>query len=159
MSSLEYQHTLPKKRMGSGALFFNQSNQLLLVEPSYKPTWEIPGGVVEANESPRDCCEREIAEELGLTLSVGRLLCVDYNPTTESRLESLMFIFDGGQLSDQVISQITLQPTELLSFKFFERDQLPSNLSATLRERILGSWDQRDGLVPANSYFETGAPL
>ncbi len=159
MSSLEYQHSLPKKRMGSGALFFNQNNQLLLVEPSYKPTWEIPGGVVEANESPRDCCQREIAEELGLTLSVGRLLCVDYNPTTDSRLESLMFIFDGGQLSDQTISRISLQPNELVSFKFFERDQLPSNLSATLKARILGSWDQRDGLAPANAYFETGAAL
>jgi 8-oxo-dGTP diphosphatase len=144
MSSFEYQQTLPKKRMGSGALFFNQKGELLLVEPSYKPTWEIPGGVVEAHESPKSCCEREIAEELGLSLTVGRLLCVDYNATTPERLESLMFIFDGGTLNDETIALIRLQADELLSFRFFSKEQLPLNLSATLKGRILVSWANRE---------------
>ncbi|MFK7804686.1 MAG: NUDIX domain-containing protein [Anaerolineae bacterium] len=143
MSSYEYQLTLPKKRMGSGALFFNQQGEVLLVEPSYKPTWEIPGGVVEAHESPKSCCEREIAEELGLTLSVGRLLCVDYNGTTETRLESLMFIFDGGVLSQELIESIQIQADELVSFQFFGKEDLPPNLSDSLKERILASWANR----------------
>ncbi|MEM8863401.1 MAG: NUDIX hydrolase [Chloroflexota bacterium] len=143
MSTFEYQQTLPKKRMGSGALFFDGMGRLLLVEPSYKPTWEIPGGVVEAHESPKACAEREILEELGLEKKVGRLLCIDYNPTTDTRLESLMFIYDGGEISAADIQAIKLQENELLSFRFFEQDDLPENLSPTLRQRILTGWQTR----------------
>ncbi len=144
MSSLEYQHTLPKKRMGAGALFFNEHDQLLLVEPNYKPTWEIPGGVVEAHESPKNCCEREILEELGLDREVGRLICLDYNGTTDSRLESLMFIFDGGVLDAKTISSIKLQESELDHFQFFDKGDLPKNLSPTLKARILAAWNNRN---------------
>jgi hypothetical protein len=38
--------------MAAGILFRDDRGRVLLVEPSYKPNWEIPGGVVEADESP-----------------------------------------------------------------------------------------------------------
>jgi ADP-ribose pyrophosphatase YjhB (NUDIX family) len=38
--------------MAAGALLFDEDGRILLVEPTYKPYWEIPGGVVEADESP-----------------------------------------------------------------------------------------------------------
>ena len=50
----EYTSSLPGKRMGAGVLFTDETGRLLLVEPTYKPTWEIPGGAMEADESPRD---------------------------------------------------------------------------------------------------------
>lgn len=80
-----YLASLPKKRMGAGALFRNAQQQLLLVKPSYKPGWEIPGGVVEYNESPYEACLREVQEELGLQVPLYRMLCVDYNATTDEK--------------------------------------------------------------------------
>jgi len=74
----KYLETLPMKRMGSGCLFFNSREQVLIVKSTYKLVWEIPGGVVEHNESPKQCCQREIKEEIGLALSIDRLLVVDY---------------------------------------------------------------------------------
>ena len=42
----EFYQSLPKKRMAAGCLFFDAHGWILLVKPTYKPTWEIPGGVV-----------------------------------------------------------------------------------------------------------------
>ncbi len=36
--------------------------------------WELPGGRLEAGESPRECVAREVLEELGLRVEVGPLL-------------------------------------------------------------------------------------
>ncbi len=78
MDRKTFQQTLPKKRISAGCLFFDEHNRLLVVNPTYKETWEIPGGVVEQNESPRDAVIREVSEELGFiatkTLALCRLL-------------------------------------------------------------------------------------
>ncbi len=71
MSDKTYQRSLPKKRMSAGALFFDEVGRLLVVEPAYKANWEIPGGVVELDESPREARMREAKEELGVERPTG----------------------------------------------------------------------------------------
>ena len=137
-----YLQTLPQKRMGAGALFFDEHGRVLLVHPTYKTSWEIPGGVVEQGESPRQCCQREVAEELQLSGVVGRLLVVDYSSETVEKTESLMFVFAGGVLDQTTIDQIKLPQDELKRFAFFARDQLPAEITAGLRQRILHAWDR-----------------
>ncbi|MEO0768780.1 MAG: NUDIX hydrolase [Cyanobacteria bacterium J06649_4] len=46
--------------MGAGGLFFDSEGRLLILKPTYRNDWLIPGGVVEANESPRHACMREV---------------------------------------------------------------------------------------------------
>jgi ADP-ribose pyrophosphatase YjhB (NUDIX family) len=36
--------------------------------------WELPGGRIEIGESPRECVEREIREELDVVVEAGELL-------------------------------------------------------------------------------------
>ncbi len=143
MSERSYYESLPKKRMGAGCLFFNERNEVLLVKPNYKPVWEIPGGVVEQNESPKQCCEREVLEEIGLSREIGRLLVIEYNSQCEAKTESLMFVFNGGTLSESEIAAIQLQDDELSEFAFFGQDAFPEAITKTLRERILAAWQQR----------------
>lgn len=49
---VDFVHSLPRKRMAASMLFSNIEGEVLLVEPTYKQHWELPGGVVEADESP-----------------------------------------------------------------------------------------------------------
>ena len=45
-----------------------QSNQLLLVETSYRRGYGLPGGAIQAGETARDAAIRELQEELGLAI-------------------------------------------------------------------------------------------
>jgi 8-oxo-dGTP pyrophosphatase MutT (NUDIX family) len=61
--------SLARKRMAATAFFRDEDGRVLLVNPVHKETWDLPGGAVEAEESPYAACRREVAEELGLARS------------------------------------------------------------------------------------------
>jgi 8-oxo-dGTP pyrophosphatase MutT (NUDIX family) len=83
---------LARKRMAAGALFRDEDGRVLLVNPTYKPTWDLPGGAVEKEESPHAACRREVAEELGLDRVPGRVLVVDWVPSRPERPEGLIAV-------------------------------------------------------------------
>ena len=132
-----YHNSLPKKRISAGCLFFDTNGRLLIVNPTYKKPWEIPGGSVEANESPRATVIREVLEELNLTVEPGRLLCVDYSGETQKRTESLHLIFEGGILSEAEITAIKLPPEELSEFRLLKPKEALLLLNPKLRGRVL----------------------
>ncbi len=117
-----YRARLPRKRMAAGLLLRDLHGRVLVVEPTYKPTWELPGGVVMANESPRAACAREVLEELGVSIPTGRMLCMEWQGPEPDRNESLMFIYDGGVLPE--VAQFRLPADELKSYRFVEPDEL-----------------------------------
>lgn len=120
----------------SGVLFRDDRDRVLLVEPTYKPTWEIPGGMVEKGESPREACRREVEEELGLAIEAGRLLCVDYARPPFAGWEGLRFVFDGGVLDLGMMSLMRLQQSELASWRFVGPDDVDDLVAAPLGRRI-----------------------
>ena len=87
--------------------------RMLLVEPTYKADWELPGGAVEADESPFDAARREVTEELALAVLPGRLLVVDWVPPRPGRTEGVMFVYDGGVLGPESVTAIRLPAGEL----------------------------------------------
>ena len=132
----EYQQTLPSKRMSAGLLLLDTHGRLLVVEPVYKETWEIPGGVVEANESPRQAAQREVAEELGLACEPGRLLGIDYTAEDDDRTESIHFIFQGPVLTEAQINRIRLDPQEIRSYRLLPPKKATKLLNKRLRRRV-----------------------
>ena len=68
--------SLPTRRLAAGALIRNEEGELLVVKPNYKDGWILPGGTVESGEAPKTGCFREVQEELGLTLTPGRLVAI-----------------------------------------------------------------------------------
>ena len=127
---------LPQKRMAAGALFLDESSNILIVKPTYREGWLLPGGVVELDESPARACTREVAEELGLKVRIERLLCVDYTARTEEKSESLQFVFQGGTLDQEQIKSIILQDTELSEYRFVTPEEAISLLDSNLALRL-----------------------
>jgi 8-oxo-dGTP diphosphatase len=133
---LEFQRSLPAKRMGAGLLLRDAQGQVLMVEPTYKPNWEIPGGAVDADESPRECVVREVGEELGIGVTPGRLLVIDYQHPEPGRTESIMFVFDGGVVDTAWTGRIQLPADELRGWRFVALDELSELTSPRLCRRI-----------------------
>jgi 8-oxo-dGTP diphosphatase len=87
---------LPRKRAIAQGVLRDARGRVLLCELSYKREWDLPGGVVDPGESPATCVEREIFEELGLQVSAGRLLAVNWLPPWRGWDDALLYLFDLG---------------------------------------------------------------
>ncbi|MEV2241300.1 NUDIX hydrolase [Micromonospora sp. NPDC049891] len=127
---------LPRKRMAAGLLITDADERVLLVEPVYKAEWEIPGGCVEANESPYQAAIRECREELGLDLSPGPPLVIDWVPARDGRTEGVMVIYDGGTLDATATERIVVPPEELKGWAWSDPPQTAQRLRPLLARRI-----------------------
>jgi len=139
----DYLRSLPRKRMAAGALFVDGAGGVLLVDPVYRDTWDLPGGVVEAEESPHAACRREVAEELGLDRRPGRVLALDWVPSRPGRPEGLVVVYDGGLLAAGEVDAITLPEDELAGFAFVAADELAARVMPVVARRIAACLDAK----------------
>jgi 8-oxo-dGTP pyrophosphatase MutT (NUDIX family) len=116
-------------QISAGAII-RQGSRVLIVKPTYREYWLLPGGHVEAGESPREALRREIEEELGLAAQIGALLSIDYwrkgavatrpGCTYVQPHDALVLLFDGGELILKLEQQIRLRREELEDVKVVE---------------------------------------
>jgi 8-oxo-dGTP pyrophosphatase MutT (NUDIX family) len=117
--------------LAAGVLLFDTTGRVLLVDPTYKPGWEFPGGVVEHGEAPARAGIREVAEETGIELGeVPRLLLVDWEPPHPPGYGGLRLLFDGGVLPAD--ARILLPGAELRDWRFVTEEEA-ENLLPPLR--------------------------
>ena len=71
-----------------GAVIKDRSGRLLLIRRGHEPgkgQWSIPGGRVEAGESDAEALAREVREETGLVVVIGRLVGSVRRPAGDGR--------------------------------------------------------------------------
>lgn len=179
----EYAARFPRQRLAAGVLLHSDDGRVVLVEPTYKSNWEIPGGVVEADEAPWAAAAREVQEELGLELTVGRPLVIDHltgQATAESMLPGLLaagritpreaadaaaaftaglyWIFDGGQVTDGDVARFTFADAEVRSARLCPPGEVHELVKPSLARRVLCALDaQRTGTGPL--LCENGVPV
>jgi ADP-ribose pyrophosphatase YjhB (NUDIX family) len=134
---LEYWKTL-RQKLGSqqliipaaaGAIF--DGDNILLVKAANEDVWHLPGGIQDLNESITQTVEREIKEELGITLEAGTLISIFTDPQWTFTLSNgdvlqsflLFFRMKGTHREEDIV----LDKNEISEYGYFGLDSIPSN--------------------------------
>jgi 8-oxo-dGTP diphosphatase len=157
MSKLEYLKTLPKKRVAVGVLLFNDKHEILILKPSYKEDWTIPGGVVNEYESPIEAALRETKEEIDLDIKLEQCLIIDYvkYPIENEQSESLQIIFLGKQMSAEQFATMKIDNNEIIEAKFVVLSEAYRLLGTKLSKRVESLHENFN----AFTFMENGVPV
>jgi 8-oxo-dGTP diphosphatase len=148
-------YEVPRIPASAGALVYDADGRLLILKPSYKKGWTIPGGQLDPDgESPWMACRRETREECGLVIEHGRLVCVDYRPPGAKRPGGVRFVFDCGALPAAQLDAIRLDEDEIEAHRFAALPDALELLRPQLRRRV-GASAGREHCI----YLEDGRPL
>jgi 8-oxo-dGTP diphosphatase len=146
---------IPAIPASASALIYDRKGRLLILKPTYKSGWTIPGGVMEADgETPWDACRREVREECGLDVRKGRLACVDFRRPRPGGPGGIRFLFDCGALSDEALAGVVLQAAEISEHRLSGHAEAMSLLRAPIRRRVRAA--RRAGTAV---YLEEGRPV
>jgi RimJ/RimL family protein N-acetyltransferase/8-oxo-dGTP pyrophosphatase MutT (NUDIX family) len=124
---------LPRKRAISQMLVRDPEGRVLLCQLTYKRDWDLPGGVVEVGESPQVAVQREVEEELGLTVEPRGLLLTDWLPAWGGWDDAVCLVFDGGTLPHSALADVVMQEREIRDVRFCtleEVDELAADFTA-----------------------------
>jgi 8-oxo-dGTP diphosphatase len=151
----EFPSAVPVIPASAGAMIFDRRGRLLILKPTYKSGWTIPGGVMEAGgETPWDACRREVREECGLEVRRSRLACVDFRYPRPGRPGGMRFLFDCGALDDAALGGIALQEEEISEHRIVRFAEALTLLRGPVRRRVDAARHAR-GVV----YLEDGRPV
>src|ERR1044072_8875215 len=132
----ELTFVLPIIPASAGALIRGRKGRLLILKPTYKGGWTIPGGVIEIGESPWTACRRETREECGLDVTTGRLARGGFLRPRPGRPGGMRFLFDCGVFDDTVLASVVLQPVEIAESRLLPLDAALPLLSGPVRGRV-----------------------
>jgi 8-oxo-dGTP pyrophosphatase MutT (NUDIX family) len=107
-------------------------DRVLLVRHTYGPSeWQLPGGTVKRSEPPVLAAQREIGEELGITIEnwdeLGAL------PAPLHHRRDTLYCFRAAVKS----ASLELDRAEIERAQWFEQDALPENLGRYVRQILL----------------------
>jgi 8-oxo-dGTP diphosphatase len=154
------EYVVPRVPASAGALIFDRRRRLLILKPTYKSGWTIPGGVMEADgETPWQACQREVREETGLDIGTGRLVCTDFRLPTEHNPGGIRFLFDCGALPDPVLTAVVLQAEEIAECRLVPLGEALPLLRKPIRRRVRAV-RKRNGAPRKHApvYLENGRP-
>jgi 8-oxo-dGTP diphosphatase len=155
LSPKEFYKSLTKIPCAAGAVIRDKTGKFLIVKPTYKEHWNLPGGMTDLHENPREAAIREVREEIGIEISKVRLFCVDF--AKDDPFDRFLFIFDGGEFSNETIDQIRVDSVEIGEYKFVNECDFLLLLSTKTSTRMKNSLEalKNNGFI----YLENQQPV
>lgn len=105
----------------------NRQGRILFVRrrnPPFQGQWALPGGFVDVGETVEAACARELKEETGLTVAVGRLVGVYSDPKRDPRGHTVGIAFactcaeENARGGDDALEARWLTPEEARPLAF-----------------------------------------
>ena len=89
--------------------------------------WEFPGGKIDQGESPEECLRRELVEEMGIAVRVGKSLPLSthHYPTFTVTLYPFICLIESGDIILSEHADIAWLPPEQLSTLDWAEADLP----------------------------------
>jgi 8-oxo-dGTP diphosphatase len=106
-----------RKNAAIGIIFNEDKKQVLLIKRRDTPVWVLPGGGIEADETPEQAVCREVWEETGLRVRVVRKVA---NYTPINSLSKPTFLFECEK-----VDGIPRTGCETKEISYFDLDHLP----------------------------------
>lgn len=138
---------LPRKRAIAQMFVRDEAGRVLLCRLTYKQDWDLPGGVVEVGESPREAVGREVFEELGLHIEPGELLLTDWLPPWSGWDDALCLVFDGGRHDAGLLDSAVLQAKEIREVAFCTIEEIHERAADFTARRIEAILAGRSGFT------------
>lgn len=123
----------------TAAIFIN-SNKVFIARraPGQKMAggWEFPGGKVEANETPEQCLERELFEELGIVVKTKEFFCESIYAYPHGEIRLLAYVVERVSGRLRLCVHDEYQWVELASL--LEYPLLPADIP--IAQKIIEKW-------------------
>lgn len=146
---------LPKKRLIAQGILRTDDGRVALCELVYKKDWDLPGGVVDPNESPAHCVVREVKEELGLDVTVRGLVAVNWLPPYRGWDDALLCLFDLGHVPEETLESAVLQKREIKAVHWADAATI-ADRTAPYTATMLAEVGY--GAVEGTTFLENSAP-
>lgn len=116
--------------VGARAIVLNDENKVLLIKHTYTDLWYLPGGGVNKKEHLLDALQREMYEELKLSIKDEPTLLGTYSNFFESKSDFVsIFVIKDFEMRPQ-------KNLEIENWQFFDTDELPQTTSPGSKKRI-----------------------
>ncbi len=120
--------------VGVFAVLFDDERRICCVRLTYAHRgWTTPGGRVEPGESPVAALKREVYEETGYSVEIGRLVGVYSKPEQDD----IILSFQATATDCLEVSRSS--SAEIAEVRFFPSEQLPVEMTGVTRQRIADS--------------------
>ena len=145
---------LPRKRAIGQMLVRDPEERVMLCQLTYKPDWDLPGGVIEIGESPASGVSREIREELALDLPAHSLVLTDWLPAWSGWDDAICLVFDGGVHDPSLLDGVVRETREIAAVEFCTLEQVRERCADFTARRVAAALASLAGTGPG--YSESG---
>ena len=106
------------------------------VEPA-KGKWSLPGGYMDAGEMPQEALQRELQEEVGLSVKIGKLIEIFPMVNDGEGRIGIVLAFEGEPSGSPDIPFVA---DDAQDAGWYCPDRIPSDLAFESTETLLNNW-------------------